>query len=82
MLVYECCGDCSSGVSVVVFFLYKAHFLLVLAGSKCREDCSPVESCQCLFFYSSIRFNSGWFMNVVRIVPQWRQVSVYFFTLV
>ena len=53
---------------VVLFFLYKAHFLLV---HQCCGDCSPVESGQCLFFHSSIRFNSGWLVNVVGIVPQW-----------
>ena len=37
-----------------------------------------MESGQCLFFYSSIRFNSGWFMNVVGIVPQWSE-SVFIF---
>ena len=35
---------------------------------------------QCLFFHSSIRLTSGWFINVVGIVPQWSQVSVIFYS--
>ena len=56
------------------YLFYEAQFLL---DNKCCGDCSPVKSV--FIFYSSIRFNCCWLINVVGIVPQWS--SVYFFPL-